>query len=104
MPKDSVTNSFIVKIKWVNDTLKITLQNIHTREVRELTTWPSLFKELVSQPMNSEQMMLSQEALEQLNGMHNSDQQQKERNNYDTSSDEEDDRFRGNLGEINHSF
>jgi hypothetical protein len=104
MPKDSVTNSFIVKIKWVNDTLKITLQNIHTREVRELTTWPELFKELVRQPMNGEQITLSQEALEQLNGMPNNDHQQSERNNYDDNSDEEDDSLRSNLGEFNRSF
>lgn len=99
MPKDSATNSFIVKIKWVNDTLKITLQNIHTREVRELTTWPELFKELVSQPMNGEQITLSQEALEQLGGMHTSENQHKD-NNYDDTSDEEDDRSRKNSGEI----
>lgn len=75
MPKDSLTNSFIVKIKWVNDNLKIILQNIHTREVIELSTWPELFKELISQPLdstnldstdNAQSVTLSREWLEQL--------------------------------------
>jgi hypothetical protein len=67
MPKDSLTNSFIVKIKWVNEALKITLQNIHTREVIELSTWPDLFKELVSQPLEqAQQLTLPSDVLEQM--------------------------------------
>ncbi|MEM7738392.1 MAG: hypothetical protein AAF267_21660 [Deinococcota bacterium] len=50
MTKDSMTNSFIVRVKWVNEELRITLQNIHTREVLEMSNWPELFKELVVQP------------------------------------------------------
>ena len=103
MPKDSVTNSFIVKIKWVNDTLKITLQNIHTREVRELTTWPELFKELVSQPLDGEQISLSNEALEQLSRADNA-QQREQRNTYDDGADEEDDRSRKALRETDSVF
>lgn len=93
MPKDSLTNSFIVKIKWVNEALKITLQNIHTREVVELSTWPELFKELISQPTaQGQQVTLSQEALEQMRRVtgdtaDNNDQQ----DNHD-ERDQEDDR------------
>jgi len=96
MSKDSLTNSFIVKIKWVNDQLKINLQNIHTREMVELATWPELFNELISQPLtNAQQITLPQDCPEIANLEHAS----KEQHHSDSLSerygevyDEEDDR------------
>lgn len=104
MSKDSLTNSFIVKIKWVNKALKITLQNIHTREVVELSTWPELFKELISQPTaQGQQVTLSQEALEQMRrfdiGDHYSDSQQ-DKHSHD-ECDQEDDRLKASVDTLN---
>lgn len=88
----------------MNEALKITLQNIHTREVVELSTWPELFKELISQPTaQGQQVTLSQEALEQMRCVtggtaDNNDQQDK--HNHD-ERDQEDDRLDVSVDTLN---